>query len=74
MAVYNPLGTYTFTDLKWLTPSELQLLFRDAKKVALEVRGRKMIQKVSKDISTMRRLLGGFDSTYNREHGNESLG
>lgn len=66
--VYNSLGNYTFTDLKCLTPVELQLLFRDAKKVVLEVRGRKMIQKVSRDISTMRRLLNGFDSVYNREH------
>ena len=66
--VYNPLGNYTFTDLRCLTPEELQILFRDAKKVALEVRGCKMIQKVSRDVSTMRRLLNGYDSVYNEAH------
>lgn len=68
MAAYNPLGTYTITDLRRLTPEELEVLFKDAKKVLHEVHGRKMIQKVSKDISTMRRLLNGFDSIYNGAH------
>ena len=71
---YDSLECYAITDFKRLTPEELERLFRDAKEVVLEVRGRKTIQKVSKDIATMRRLLAGFDSTYNREHGNESLG
>ena len=66
--IYNPLGNYTLTDLRWLTPEELRILFEDAKKVALEVEGCKLIGKVSKDISTMRRLLNGFDSVYNEAH------
>ena len=66
--VYNPLGKYTVTDLRWLTPEELQILFEDARKAILEVRGSRCIKKVGGDISRMRRMLNGFDSIYNGAH------
>lgn len=66
--VYKPLGKYAVAGLRQLTPEELEILLRDAKKVSLEVRGSKMIRKIIKDKANMRRLLNGFDSIYNEAH------
>lgn len=66
--VYNPSGNYSIADFRKLSLEELQVLFEEAKKISLEVRGSKMIRKIMKDKANMRMLLNGFDSIYNREH------
>jgi len=66
--MYDPLICYTVTYFKHLAPRELQVLFEEAKKASLEIRGSKLIRKVNKDISGMRLLLTGFDSEYNGKH------
>lgn len=66
--LYDDSKKYTADDFLILSPKELQILFESAHQVVLEVQGCKLIRKVSKDISTMRRLLNGYDSIYNGEH------
>lgn len=65
---YSPLTKYSNDNLKSFPPEELQMLFEEAKRVSLEVRGVKMVRKILKDISNMRRLLNGFDNVYNERH------
>ena len=62
---YDSSKKYAVDDFRELSPTELHTLFEEAHIVVLEVRGRKLIKKVTKDISSMRRLLNGFDSIYN---------
>lgn len=66
--MYDFTTSYTLASFRALPPKELKVLFEEACQVVLDVQGRKLIKKISKDISDMRRLLNGFDSTYNREH------
>lgn len=65
---YDSKIIYSSADFRELTPEELQILFEEVRKASLDVRGFKQIKKVVKDISDIRRLLNGFDSTYNKEH------
>ena len=66
--VYDPLTRYSIADFRKLSLNELWILFEEAKKVSLEVRGFKTIRKIMKDKANMRLLLNGFDSTYNEEY------
>ena len=66
--IYDPWSIYTVAYLKTLPPLELQELFKEAGIVSYSLSNSKLIRKVTKDISSMRLLLNGFDSTYNGEH------
>lgn len=66
--LYDPWTVYSAVYLKTLPPAELQELFRQAKVASHSISDSKLIRKVVKDISRMRLLLNGFDSTYNGEH------
>jgi len=65
---YDPIIKYTPAFFRGLAPRELQILFDEARAVSNAVSGSKLIKKVTKDISSMRLMLNGFDSIYNREH------
>ena len=69
--MYDSAVRYTKADFRKLTPEELIVLLKEAKRAALDVRGSKRIKKVTTDISDIRLLLNGFDSTYNGEHNDQ---
>ena len=66
--VYDPHSTYSGNEFKRLPPAELMELLKEAKIASHQVQGSRLIKKVTKDISNMRRLLNGFDSVYNGGH------
>ena len=69
--IYDPWSIYTVAYLKTLPPLELRELFKEAKLASHSIATSKLIRKVIKDISRMRLLLNGFDSTYNGEHNDQ---
>jgi len=66
--IYDPMTKYTPDFLRGLTPKELQILFDEARASSNVVSGFKLIKKVTKDISSMRLILNGFDGIYNEMH------
>ena len=66
--MYDSAVRYTKDDFRKLTPAELIVMLKEAKRASLDVRGLKLIKKVTKDISDIRLLLNGFDSIHNEVH------
>lgn len=66
--IYDPMTKYTPAFFRGLAPRELQILFDEARAASNVVSGFKLIKKVTKDISSMRLILNGFDGIHNREH------
>lgn len=66
--IYDPASIYSGNEFRQLPPAELMELLREATIASHSVHGLRLIKKVTKDISNMRRLLNGFDSTYNGVH------
>ena len=66
--MYDVNKKYTPTFFRGLKPTELQILFEEARKASFGPVGFKLVRKITKDISSMRLLLKGFDSHYNEVH------
>lgn len=66
--MYDPLVVYTIDQFRAITPTDLMILYKEALEASHTIQGIKQIQKVMRDIWSMRPLLAGYDGVYNRKH------
>ncbi len=62
---YDPHLIYSGNEFRQLPPEKLLELLKEAMLASSQVTGSRLVRKVIKDVSNMRRLLHGYDSVYN---------